>query len=376
MNAVATAEVTAGDILEGPRGRYRIEALHGGGASGLTHRAERIEDGRPVIVKSLRLAGLPGWKALELFEREAAVLRALSHPSIPAWIDDFRLGDPDVPAGFALVMELVPGPTLRAAMRSGGLGRDEMLAWLADLLEVLGYIHGRAPPLIHRDVNPKNIVLRPGGPAALVDLGSVQAALRSPDGGAPTSTGTFGYTPLEQFMGQACPASDLYGAGMSYLAAATGREPEQMPLRGIKVDVGKLLTDDPRLIRLLESLADPDPRSRPRTAAEALTLLAPLHPRPTPTPAAPRPAPTPLAAREPLTPANPPIEDTSRPGRSQPTPIHHPPRLPRPRPASRRLHRGARRRDHPDPARLPGPPRSEQPRRRGDLHLRHRRRGD
>jgi serine/threonine protein kinase len=299
----------------GPRGRYRIEGIHGGGASGVTHRGARVEDERPVIVKCLRLAGLPGWKALELFEREAAVLRALSHPGIPAWIDDFPLGDPAVPAGFALVMELVPGPTLRQVIRAAGLDRDQMLTWLGDLLEVLAYIHGRAPPLIHRDVNPKNIVLRPDGPAALVDFGSVQAALRSSDGGAPTSTGTFGYAPLEQFMGQACPGSDLYGAGISYLAAATGREPEHMPLRGIKVDVPRLLPEEPRLVRLLEAMVEPDPRSRLATATEGLTLLSPIRRRiaSRPDPSSRPSEPAPLA--EPATEASRP-DPSSRPSES------------------------------------------------------------
>src|SRR6185436_18124321 len=177
------AHLNAGGVLPGPRGQYRIDAVHGGGAAGVSYRGVRIEDGQPVIVKTLRLAGLPGWKSLELFEREAGVLRALSHSGIPAWIDDIVLGDPAAPAGFAVVMELVPGPTLRQAVRGGGLSRAQMLAWMHDLLQVLAFIHEHAPPLIHRDVNPKNIVLRPAGPAALVDFGSVQAALRNPEEG-------------------------------------------------------------------------------------------------------------------------------------------------------------------------------------------------
>ena len=143
---------------------------------------------------------------MELFEREAAVLRALSHPLIPAWVDDFVLGDPDRPQGFALVMQLQPGPTLRQVMLGAGMSRAALLALLADVLEVLAFIHGRAPPLIHRDVNPKNIIVRPDGRAALVDFGSVQAALRAADGaGGQTAAGTFGYAPMEQFLGQATP---------------------------------------------------------------------------------------------------------------------------------------------------------------------------
>jgi hypothetical protein len=266
-------------LIEGPRGRYRVLAEHGRGGFGITYRGERESDGLPVIVKTLRLAGLPGWKAFELFEREAAVLRALRHANIPAWIDDIVFGQEAGPGGegaggFALVMELIPGRNLRDAVRAGGLSPDEMLAWLRDVLEVLAFIHGRSPPLIHRDVSPKNIILRPDGSAALVDFGSVQAALRSADTVASTSAGTFGYAPLEQFIGQATPVSDLYSLGMSFLASATGREPNQLPFQGLKVDVRQVLRAEPHVVSLIEAMVEPDPRFRISSAAIALEVLA------------------------------------------------------------------------------------------------------
>ena len=49
------------------------------------------------MVKILRFERLKDWKSLELFEREASVLRGLSHPNIPAYIDDFSLGDKEHP---------------------------------------------------------------------------------------------------------------------------------------------------------------------------------------------------------------------------------------------------------------------------------------
>jgi hypothetical protein len=270
-----------GQLLAGPRGQYRVGAERGRGGFGVTHVGTREADGAPVIIKFLPLAGGAAdsagarWKAVELFEREAAALRALAHPGVPRWIDDLPMGDPAAPHGFALVMEQIPGPTLRERMRTGGLSPGEMLAWLGDILAVLDFIHRRAPPLVHRDVNPKNIILRPGGPAALVDFGSVQAALRAPGGIAVTSAGTFGYAPMEQFLGQASPRSDLYGLGMTFAAAAAGREPEALPLEGIKVAVGGVLGPafDRRVVRLIEAMVEPDPRARVASAAEAMALL-------------------------------------------------------------------------------------------------------
>lgn len=268
------ATIAPGARLRGPAGTYRLLAEQGRGAAGVTYRAVREEDQRPAIVKVLGIAGMPGWKALELFEREAAVLSGLDHPRIPRFLDHFALGsEGQPPSGFALVMSLVEGQDLRRLARSGGLEAAALLDVLDDVLDVLAYIHRRAPPLIHRDVNPKNIVFGPDGRSSLVDFGSVQAALRGAAGEL-TSAGTFGYAPHEQFLGRATPASDLYGLGMTFLAMASGLEPEQMPLEGIRVNVRQLLKGDPRLVRLIARMTEPDPRGRLDDAAEGRRLLA------------------------------------------------------------------------------------------------------
>ena len=229
-----------------------------------------------MVIKALPLRGLPGWKAVELFEREAAALHALVHPGIPAWVDDFVLGGIEAPRGFVLVMQLVPGRTLRQIVAAGGLSRAALLDVAGDVLEVLDHIHQRTPPLIHRDVNPKNILVRPDGRAMLVDFGSVQAALGAQAQAGHTAAGTFGYAPMEQFLGQATPQSDLYGLGMTLLAALSGKEPEALPLRGIAVDVAAVVKGEPRLVRLIEAMVEPDPRRRLASAGEALALLRPL----------------------------------------------------------------------------------------------------
>ena len=78
------------------------------GGFGTTYVARREGDERAVLVKVLRLDRMQQWKALELFRREAEVLRQLSHPGIPAYLDEIVLGSEEAP-GESLVEELVPG---------------------------------------------------------------------------------------------------------------------------------------------------------------------------------------------------------------------------------------------------------------------------
>ena len=262
--------LATGQTLVGRRGAYVLEHEHGRGGFGVTYRARREVDSLPVIVKVLRFDRVSDWKAVQLFQREADVLRSLTHPCIPAYIDDFPSGD-----DAALVQEFIEGETLATAMQAGRrMDEAGMLLWFTEVLRVLEYLHRLSPPVIHRDVTPKNIVLRPDGRPALVDFGSVQAALRSAHSVASTTAGTFGYAPPEQFVGRVGPASDLYGLAMTFLAVWSGLSPEQMPLDGARVDVPAFLKADPRLVRLLVEMTESDPRKRLSDATSVLQRVA------------------------------------------------------------------------------------------------------
>ncbi|MBA2663609.1 MAG: protein kinase [Bradymonadaceae bacterium] len=268
--------------LIGPTGSYTLEGELGEGGFGVTYRARRAADGREVVVKKLRIERLRDWKSVELFEREAAVLRTLDHPLIPDYLDFFTLGDEQAPSGFALVQEFVPGSSLEAVLRGQRrLDNAEMLAWFVQILEVCTYLHGRNPPVIHRDISPKNIMLRPDKQAVLIDFGTVQAVIAQASELSSTSAGTFGYAPPEQFVGRANATSDLFGLAMSYLAVATGSEPSQMPFDKQRVDVRKTLEGqgvDARLLLVLEQMTEPDPGRRPASAEQVLERLRPLLP--------------------------------------------------------------------------------------------------
>ncbi|MGK3999724.1 serine/threonine protein kinase [Sorangium sp. So ce1024] len=250
-------------------GRYVITRPLGEGAQGHTLEAVDKRVGKLVAIKRFQIRGASSWKGVELAEREARVLASLSHPSLPAYLDHF-----EEDGALFLVMEKIDGESLGAMRRRRAvLGRDEIVRFLRDASGVLDYLHGRAPPVIHRDIKPNNVIRRPDGSFAIVDFGAVRDRLR-PEGGS-TVVGTFGYMAPEQFQGRALPASDVYAVGATALCLLTGEEPENLPHRGLAIDVSAALGGraDPRLVQVLSAMLEPDPERR---AARIAPLLAGL----------------------------------------------------------------------------------------------------
>jgi serine/threonine protein kinase len=239
-------------------GRFVIVGTLGEGANGKTLDGVDKREGRPVAIKRFDVRGAKGWKDVELAEREARVLSALSHPRIPRYVDHFEHD-----GALYLVMEKIEGESL-SSLRARGVvfGEADVLRLLSDASSVLDYLHGRSPPVVHRDLKPGNVLRRPDGSFAFVDFGSVRDKLR-PEGGS-TVVGTFGYMAPEQFQGRALPASDVYAIGATALSMLTGREPEDLPHRGLAIDVRASLggRGSERVRRTLEKMLDPDPDRR------------------------------------------------------------------------------------------------------------------
>ena len=261
--------------------RWRLGPVLGEGGQGKTYLARDERDDRIVVVKAFTLSG-QSWKRFDLFEREVKVLRALSHPGIPAYLDSF---ESEPPGTYYLVMNRAPGEPLTGRR----FAEPALVALMVKALVVLAYLHDRQPPVIHRDVKPANLVLAVDGRLWLVDFGGVRAAARG--AGGSTIVGTFGYMAPEQLHGQATPATDVYGLGATIVALAGGVEPEDVPRRGLRMELRAHLPGlSPWFVELLERMTSPDPEARPQSAREVLALVsASSGTRLTPVPAA-RPA--------------------------------------------------------------------------------------
>ncbi len=233
----------------------------------------RAAPGTELILKSLALDEAPDWKSLERIENEAAALKAMSHPAVPRYVDSFRLDETSDHA-FMLVMERMPGRSLAAEAESGRrFSEAEIESMFAELLNVLAYIHSLRPPIIHRDVNPKNVMLRPDGSIALVDFSGVQDAVRLAYRDTSTMIGTAGYAPLEQVSGRATVRSDLYAAAATAAFLLTRKHPSDLPVTGMRIDPGALVELSPRLEYVLRSYLDPDEARRTLPPLEAAALL-------------------------------------------------------------------------------------------------------
>jgi serine/threonine protein kinase len=259
-----------GPIVSSLRGgRFRILGLLGEGTQGRTYDGVDAREGRPVAIKRFDVRGATAWKDVELAEREARVLQALSHPRLPRYIDRF-----EEDGALYLVMDKIEGESLAVVRkREGAIGEREVARLLRDAAEVLAYLHGRSPPVIHRDLKPANVIRRPDGSFAFVDFGAVRDKLR-PEGGS-TVVGTFGYMAPEQFQGRALPASDVYAMGATAVSMLAGREPEELPHKGLSLDVRAALAGraSDRMIAVLEKMVEPDPDRRAGSIAALLTLL-------------------------------------------------------------------------------------------------------
>ena len=209
-------------------------------------------------MKCFRIKGAGSWKEVELAEREAEVLRTLDHPLLPRFVEHFEEN-----GELFLVTELVAGDSL-ATLRAKGLrlSDGDIVRMLGDMDEALRYLHYRSPPVIHRDIKPGNVMRREDGRYVLVDFGAVRAKLE-PKGGS-TIVGTFGYMAPEQFQGRAMPQSDVYSVGATMLALITGVDPEELPHKGLGIDVEKALgaRGRGRLAHALAAMVNPDPDQR------------------------------------------------------------------------------------------------------------------
>ncbi len=256
--------------FETPTDSYVVVAVLREKPSGATYEVRRESDGGSFVLKRLAIANLKHWKQFDLFEREVAALKTIEHPFVPRWVDSHL----DEEAGvFISVQTMVRGTTLKEILATrGGLTAPEVENYLCQALGILTHLHERAPQIIHRDINPSNVMVA-DGQLYLIDFGAVKV------GGdvstSMTTVGTFGYMAPEQILGRSDVQSDLYGLGMTLITMATGCEPPSLPQdpNTGQIDPSSVLRVPPHLANTLLSMIRPGLSERPPSARATVAFL-------------------------------------------------------------------------------------------------------
>ena len=263
-------------------GRYRIERELGRGGMSVVYRGLDPALGRTVAVKVLHPHLAARAEARERFAREARAVARLDHPNIVAVYD---YAPPESERSY-LVTEFIDGPNLRAALEGGPLKHPEVAALLmAPVFDALDHAHSLG--IVHRDVKPENIMLRPDGQPVLVDFGIAQLI----DMDTLTQTGTMLGSPAHMAPeiidgADSDGRADLFSAAtvLYWLACGalpfTASSPAALFRRILECRFEPVLQRTPAagrgLARLIEQCLERDPAKRPQRASEVAGRLRSL----------------------------------------------------------------------------------------------------
>ncbi|MFL6138920.1 MAG: protein kinase domain-containing protein [Frankiaceae bacterium] len=280
--------------------RYRLDAPIAVGGMGEVWRAVDERLGRPVAVKVLKpeLAGDPSFR--DRFRAEGRHAALLSHPGIASVFDYGEAG-----GSAYLVMELVDGePLSHVIAREGRLPVVRTLDIVGQAALALQAAHDAG--VVHRDVKPGNLLLRPDGVVKVTDFGIARAADAVPLTQTGAVVGTAHYLSPEQASAEpVTPRSDIYSLAVVAYECLAGRRPFDgdntfaVAAAHVQQAPPPLPDDVPGPVRVLvEQALEKDPARRPGSAGgfgrTALALRATMTEAP---PAAPFPAEPPPAAR-------------------------------------------------------------------------------
>lgn len=252
--------------------RYHLLGALGQGSHSISYAASDETTGQAVAIKVLILAELTHWEPLEQFENEAKILQDLDHPGIPRYLDHFQI-DIDQGKAFCLVQPLVQGQSLAALVHEGWhITEAEAQGIARHLLDILVYLHGLHPPVIHRTLNPQNIVLRDDGQPVIIDFATVQTTDPDEQRSDSTVVGIDDMAP-EQLRGVACPASDLYALGGILVFLLTHGSPAERPQAPMAINFRGAVNLSENFADWLEKLREPRMEDRFVSATDARFVL-------------------------------------------------------------------------------------------------------
>jgi serine/threonine protein kinase len=284
--------------------RYLIARQISGDQAGAVYETIDLQTKTPMVLKQVLVGDQPGAvydtielqtsgpAALELprrveVERAAQVLAELRHPNLPTVRETFAEGQ-----SIFLAIELVPGEDLASVLERSGnpFPVERVLRWASQLLDALDYIHTRQPALVHGDITPQNLKLRPDDQIVLLGFGLLRSELPTEQAVAVGSTAQpASFVPPEQAQGApAGERGDLFAlaATLYYLLTRVplvrADERANALARGLPDPLPPLYAFNPQMPPVVSAIFMQalalDPSQRPASAATMHAALTQAYP--------------------------------------------------------------------------------------------------
>lgn len=215
--------------------RYKIESELGRNREGgrITWKGIDLATQKTVVIKQFCFAQAnSSWSGYKAYLQEIAILQTLNHDYIPQYLDSI-----ETETGFYLIQEYIEAKNCN---NYRSLTITEVKQVALNILNILVYLQQQKPPILHRDLQPDNILLDQSLNAYLIDFGF--SSLGSQEiSSSSWLKGTPGFIAPEQII-QPTVASDIYSLGVILVYLLTDKD-----LESIRAVVTK---DDPYQLKL------------------------------------------------------------------------------------------------------------------------------
>lgn len=190
---------------------------------------------------------------------ESELLKRLDYDGLPVFVGEYQKGK-----SICVVRQYAEGLPLNQFVKESTPSVSQVISIIVQLCDILSYLHGHTPPIIHRDIKPQNIIIDNNGKIKLIDFG----ISRIYDKEAKTDTVFFGtqeFSPPEQYgFSQTDCRSDIFSLGVVLCWLITG-----------DTDTGNAVSkiQNRRLARIVKKCTAFAPKDRYRDAASVRRAL-------------------------------------------------------------------------------------------------------
>lgn len=258
-----------GDILNQS---YQIIEEIGEGGNGIIFLAMHLRLRKKVVIKKIKNESARKHNV----RKEADILKNLHHRYLPQVYDFFDQGD-----DIYTVMDFIPGRDMKYYVEHRArFDEKQIIIWLRQLTEALEYLHSQIPPIIHSDIKPSNIMIRPDGDVCLIDFNVSMS-----EGSGKISGFSQRYASPEQVLRKKLmdengnfrsisvdERSDIYSLGISFYCLMTGQKPpaDKSKIKSLR---NMQLPYSSWLLRIIDTMLQFSPNKRYPSAAAILSDL-------------------------------------------------------------------------------------------------------